>query len=245
MKFARVVYKMINGFLTSLMIFFMLLLGGYAVFVLWDNHQVYDDVQMLQVEMQKWKPDTGETQSASFEQLQAINPDVCGWVSMDGTKIDFPVLQGETNFAYLNTDVYGEFSLAGSIFLDSRNERTFSDPYNLLYGHHMAEGNMFGDLDLYKNGDFFEEHKTGKLILPDRSYHLEIYACLLVSSSDEVIFEPGLWQGDFNKIASDIENNALFIRKDMLVPGIQTLALSTCASEFTDARTIVLAQMVP
>lgn len=245
MKFARVVYGMINGILTSFLILIMLLLGGYAVFALWDNQQIYEDAQMLRVEMQRWKPDAGDAQSTSFAQLKAINPDVCGWISMEGTNIDFPILQGETNLTYLNTDVHGNFSLAGSIFLDSRNKRDFSDPYNLLYGHHMAEGNMFGDLDLYKDASFFEAHRKGQLILPGRTYHLEIYACLLVSASDQVIFEPELWQGDFYKIAGEIEEKARFIRKEMLVPGMQTLALSTCASEFTDARTIVLAKMVP
>ena len=68
---------------------------------------------------------------ASFEELLAINPDVCAWVSLDNTKVDYPVLQGANNMIYLNQDVYGDFALAGSIFLDSRNDRTFSDRYSL------------------------------------------------------------------------------------------------------------------
>lgn len=47
---------------------------------------------------------------------------------------------------YINKDVYGEFSLSGSIFLSCMNKKDFSDNYNLVYGHHMANGGMFGDV---------------------------------------------------------------------------------------------------
>ena len=68
---------------------------------------------------------------ASFEELLGINPDVCAWVTLDNTAIDYPVVQGEDNFTYVNTDVYGDFSLAGSIFLDVNCDKNFTDPYSL------------------------------------------------------------------------------------------------------------------
>ena len=58
-------------------------------------------------------PGRQEDNSLSFGQLRDINPDVCGWLTLDGTAIDYPVVQGESNFTYLNTDVYGGFALAG------------------------------------------------------------------------------------------------------------------------------------
>ena len=115
--------------------------GAYAGYALWDNRQVYSAAENVQIEMQKLKPEVseevGET-GPSFAELLAVNPDVCAWLTVDNTRIDYPVLQGETNLDYINTDVYGNFALAGSIFLDSRNAPTFADGYSLLYGHHMA-----------------------------------------------------------------------------------------------------------
>ena len=55
-------------------------------------------------------------ESPSLQELQKINPDVCAWLTVDGTKIDYPVVQGETNLEYINQDIYGEFALSGSIF---------------------------------------------------------------------------------------------------------------------------------
>lgn len=46
----------------------------------------------------------------------AINKDVAGWITIDDTHIDYPVVQGKDDMEYINKDVYGEFSLSGSIF---------------------------------------------------------------------------------------------------------------------------------
>ena len=116
---------------------------------------------------------------------------MCAWLTVDGTKIDYPVVQGETNLEYINQDIYGEFALSGSIFLDSRNDRKFIDSYSLLYGHHMDNGAMFGDVMNYKEKEYFESHKTGTLYLNEQLEKREsgrtdgIYkgTCRAVSSS--------------------------------------------------------------
>ena len=232
----------------------LLTAGAYSVYALWDNQQIYEAASDVQADMLNLKPtlvaDEGEEASASFEELLAINEDVCGWITMDNTNIDFPILQGETNMTYINTDVYGNFALAGSIFLDTRNDRNFTDAYSVLYGHHMANSNMFGDLDLYKDETFFDENTTGLLILPDRAYELEIIACLLVPASDEVIFEPDQIQDDIAFLLDYAATESKYCHQDTLEAVRQTedpqiLALTTCSSEFTDARTIILAVMEP
>ena len=87
----------------------------------------------------KYKPESGNT-----EKLRELSENAVAWLTVDDTRIDYPVMQGENNTEYLNKAPNGEFSLSGSIFLDSRNDKTFSDPYSLIYGHHMEYGAMFG-----------------------------------------------------------------------------------------------------
>lgn len=224
--------------------------GLYAAYALWDNQRIYSAAEDVQADMIKLKPVVQEDGGASFEELLAINPDVRAWVTLDGTSIDFPVLQGETNLTYINMDVYGNFALAGSIFLDSRNSGHFDDPYSLLYGHHMENSGMFGDLDLYKDETFFAENTTGTLILPDREYDLEIFACLVTNASDKNIFEPERWQAGIDGLLTYAEENAVLLHEKTVekIAGMkdpQVLAFSTCATEFTDARTIILAVMEP
>lgn len=151
---------------SAVVVLFLVVAGAYSAYALWDNSQVYAAADNVQAELLQFKPKAGADNGASFEELLGINPDVCAWVTLDNTAIDYPVVQGEDNFTYVNTDVYGDFSLAGSIFLDVNCDKNFTDPYSLLYGHHMEESKMFGDLDLYKDAEFFAENTTGERSCP-------------------------------------------------------------------------------
>ena len=212
----RIFLRTANFLLSLFVVLCLLLSGAYAAYALWDNNQIYSAAEN---------------------------------VREDNTQIDHPVLQGQDNMSYINTDVYGNFSLSGSIFLDSRNSRDFGDAYSLLYGHHMENSGMFGDLALYKEGDFFDENSSGELILPQGSYSLEIFACLLVDASDDYIFEPERWAGDPSALVDYAAGNSLHFRREPLdraaETGLKVLALSTCSTEFSDARTVVLACMFP
>ena len=209
---------------STVVVLFLVVAGAYSAYALWDNSQVYAAADNVQAELLQFKPKAGADNGASFEELLGINPDVCAWVTLDNTAIDYPVVQGEDNFTYVNTDVYGDFSLAGSIFLDVNCDKNFTDPYSLLYGHHMEESKMFGDLDLYKDAEFFAE---------------------------SAIFQPQRWDSDLQGLYTFAQENALNLNTETLAAmkaagdDAQVLALSTCSTEFTDARTILLAWMIP
>ena len=254
MLFHRTVLRAANSIFNFVVISLLLIAGSYSAFALWDNERIYAAAGDVQADMIKLKPEIEitEEEGADFSELLAVNPDVCGWITMDNTLVDYPILQGETNLTYINTDVYGNFALAGSIFLDSRNSREFTDTFSLIYGHHMADSKMFGDLDLYKDQTFFNENRTGSLILPNSAYNLDIIACLLVSASEDNIFEPTIWQdSNISRFLNWTKQNALHYHEDIMTElenakePFRLLCLSTCSYEFTDARTIVLTVMRP
>lgn len=230
----------------------VLLLGAalFAGYSLWDNEQVYASAQGVRDSLLSLRPQEGADAGPGFEELRKINPDVVGWISLDGTRIDYPIVQGKDELEYLNKDVYGDFSLAGAIFLSTQCSGDFTDAYSLIYGHHMADSMMFGDLDLYLDGDFFDENSTGTLITPDETYGLEVFEVLTVTSSDSTIFSPTSWKADCSGAVAAVADRAVHIRKDVAEkiegsPGEeQIVALTTCSSEGTQARTIVLAHMV-
>lgn len=257
MLFHKIVLRTANALFNFLVITLLLIGSAYSAFALWDNERVYASAGNVQADMIKIKPAVAlseeEDEGADFSELLAINPDVCAWVTMDGTNIDHPVVQGETNLTYINTDVYGNFALPGSIFLDSRNKRDFSETYSLLYGHNMVDHMMFGDLQLYKEQDFFEENTTGILITPDSVYNLEIIACLVVESGEDNIFDPTIWKHyNIKNLYKYIEDESMYFHQEKLDElkeldpnEVRILCLSTCSSEYTDARTIVLTHMIP
>ena len=164
---------------------------------------------------------------------KTLTEDVVAWLTVADTTIDYPVMQGKTNTQYLNTDPYGEYSLAGSIFLDSRNAGDFSDDYSLVYGHHMAGGYMFGALDRYEDEAYFEAHRAGTLTVGEHVYEINAFAVLLTDAWEEALFEP---QGSEAALAV-AEENALYWREP---ENTHLLALSTCGDGSGPERTVVL-----
>lgn len=249
-KISSSLRRLINFILSFFIAAFLLLSAAYALYALWDNGRIYQEAGNIQADMIKLKPKAVEEEGPGFEELLAVNPDVRAWLTMDNTNIDYPILQGESNLSYINKDVYGDFALSGSIFLDSLNTPDFSDPYNLLYGHHMDGGRMFGDLDKYKDEKFFDKNDSGTLLLPDRSYNLKVFAVLIQNAGERRLFMPLSWNSHNRSHMLDyVAQNAVFLRSEVVEEikeeELGVLALSTCSGEFTDARTIVLAAMRP
>lgn len=245
----KYVIRTADTVLNMFVVLVLCIVGLYSVYCLWDNNQIIQEAENVQEDILKYKPEVTED-GPSFQEIMAINPDVCAWVTMYDTQIDYPIVQGEDNQTYISMNVFGEFALAGSIFLDTRNSRDFTDAYSLIYGHHMANNKMFGDLDLYKEVDFFEKSREGILLLPGKTHDLEVLACMVVESSDKVIFEPDKWKNSVDTVLNYAERNALHINEELLnkVKGqedLQIISLSTCSNESEEARTIVLAVMKP
>ena len=252
MKTARRILRFLDGTFTAVMLLLLLLLGAYAGYALWDNHQVYSKVQLQQSELLELKPtapeqdsDT-EAQPVDFEQLLEINGDTCGWITVGNTKIDYPLVQGESNLYYVNTDFYGETSLSGSIFLDTRCSGDLTGSYQLLYGHHMSNGLMFGDLDQFEDLRFFEENRTGELLTPEGVFSLEIFAFMMTEASDSFIFNPANAEDNLPGLMAYIRKNAVHFREGDLEDdeeNLRLLAMTTCTGDYTDERIVVLAYM--
>lgn len=255
---SRFFLRLFNGVFSLVMAVILLVAGFYAGFALWDNERIYTAAENVQAELLSFKPLLEEAdeetgwQGPSFEELLAINPDVVAWVTMDGTAIDYPILQGEDNLSYINTDVFGNFALAGSIFLDSRSDAAYTEPYWLVYGHDMEKSLMFGDLALYKDEAFFAENRTGTLILPSKAYSLTTFACILIEASDDLVFEPDKGARELAELLEYARENAVHMDEDVInalaercqgedLPKI--IALTTCSSEFTNARTVILCEV--
>ena len=90
-----------------------------------------------------------------FAALESINSDCVAWIRIDGTEIDYPVVQGHDNSFYLKHLFGGKWNGAGCIFLDSRVNPDLSDRHSVLYGHHMKNGTMFSDIAKYKDQTFY------------------------------------------------------------------------------------------
>ena len=177
----QIFHYLVNG-LAAIVFFCCIAYSGYA---LWDNWSILKEPDQVREDLIRYKPANEEELSYSFQELKAMNPDVCGWLTLDHTKIDYPVVQGTDNFEYLEKDVLGNPSVAGSIFLDAKSDRNFHDFYTVIMGHHMQGRKMFGDIDLYTDASFFEKNTTGTLYVEGRILKLETVAILKADAYDK------------------------------------------------------------
>ena len=208
-----------------------LLLFLICLYAMVDAYMVYagaSDTSIL-----RYKPKLGDTQA-----LQELSDDAVAWLTVDNTKIDYPVMQGKTNEEYLNKDPYGNYSLSGSIFLDYRNKKDFTDAYSLVYGHHMEYGAMFGALDEYVNKDYFDTHKTGKLIVVNgKSYNIGFFAVCKAQATEGVVFDPP--ESSNKRLLEFLKKNAVIYEPQQVNESSRLIALSTCQSAENVERIIV------
>lgn len=209
----------------------LLVFSGYC---LWDSATVAYGA-LVTPQLRRAKPEPG---SPTLAELQAQNPDVCGWLTLDGTHIDYPVVQGADDLEYVNKAADGSFALSGAVFLSAANRADFSDAYNLIYGHHMENGAMFGDLTQFSESEYFADHTTGTLYTEGASYELQVFACVLTDAYDPVIYTPST---DPAALAAYIRAHAVQYRDPPA--DCRVAAFSTCDDSRTNGRVAVFAAL--
>lgn len=192
-----------------------------------------------------YKPvDQGST--ISIDKLMEELPNSVGWITMTDTHIDYPVMQAEDDLYYVNRDPYGNPSLSGSIYLQAKNKSDFSDSYNLLYGHHMDNGAMFGDLTQYADPEFFSSHLYGKLVTLQEEYVVEVISLVSTDAYEQALY--GItsldWDG-YTKTILNNENIEVVRVNPAITSADKFLVLSTCATIATDGRVLLICRLVP
>lgn len=179
-----------------------------------------------------------------FAELCVRNPDVVAWLQLEGTGIDYPVVQGRTNEEYLNRNAQGESSLSGALFLDSSCARDFSGFNSIIYGHHMDSGMMFGNLDRYADPQFFAAHSRGSLYFEGRSHPLEILALACVDAYDPLLYRTDLQDAAGRKEYRErLLEQAVQKREKPLREAEQLVLFSTCTSGGANSRYLLAAAL--
>jgi len=179
-----------------------------------------------------------------FDGLLKTNPDVTGWIYIEDTNINEPIVQGTDNEYYVSHMVDGTSNSAGSIFMDYRNAPDFSDPHTVIYGHNMKNKTMFAHLTKYKDPEFFKTHSTGKIMTPIGSFQFEVIGGYVADLREEA------WKVDFE---TD-EEFLIWLQNTMERSEIggtyvpdgteRIITLSTCDYVFDDARFVLVCRIL-
>lgn len=184
-----------------------------------------------------------------YKELHKKYPDLIGWVKIEGTSIDLPVMQTVDDF-YLHNNIDGEEDINGTLFLDSRDDVTQS--MNLIvYGHNMRSGAMFGSLKQYLDDGFVAKHKQIQFdSIYEKGTYEVIYVCLTkVGYQDEPEYkyynfiQPKSPE-EFEAYFETIRACAVYDSKQEVTEDDKFLTLSTCNSYIEDGRLFVVAKKI-
>ena len=195
----------------------------------------------------------GETQAREvldeYKNLLNKNKKLIGWIKIDDTNIDYPVMQTSDNEYYLDHNLNQEYDKIGSIFMDKDCDVLKPSTNLIIYGHHMKNGQMFGDLDLYSSEEYFKEHRY---IQFDTIYEKGIWEVMYVFrsrvySEEEIVFKyyqfiDALSEQEFNSNMQEMAAMSLYDTGVTAQYGDRLLTLSTCDYQETDGRFVVVAK---
>ena len=232
----------------SRLIFLSLLIvfigSGFLLFQNVEDEYQFDQMEE-QIDEEKQILVEGDYEFEELIEDNKINDDTIGWITIEGTSIDYPIVQAVDNCYYLTHDYNWNESKYGSIFMDFRNAEDFSDNHTILYGHNMKNKSMFHDLNEYSSHAFFDEHSYIKV------YSQDVYRKWLIFSTYDT-------ETDFNYLQTAFDSpeeytiflNSLLSHSEFSDEKVQVtaedkiLTLSTCSDDLENGRRVVHAKLV-
>ena len=240
-KAASAGIRLINGTVNLVILTVILLLIAFAGYALWDSNQVIQSADSTHYAI--YKP-TAENEGRSFQELQALNPEVIAWLTVYGTNIDYPVTQGPDNMKYVNTGAEGQYSLAGAVFLDYRNNKNFTDFNNILFGHNMAGQTMFGQVGDFRDKSIFDSHPYGNLYFNGKNHGIEFFAFVHTNAYDNTVLTPNILGSEQQQSYLDNLLEKAINKRDIgITVHDNIILLNTCSAHSTNGRDILIGRI--
>lgn len=207
------------------------------------NNIVIDETQITETKTKRM---------LQLGELQKDNKEIIGWLEIEGTNINYPVLQTIDNDYYMTRDYKKEKSKYGSIFLDKDYNWETPSSNLLIYGHNKNTDKMFGDLLKYANEEFYNEHKKIKFTTIEEDAEYEIlsvfYSRVYYKSETDVFryyhFVNANNQDEYNDFVYNAKKASIYDINVNAQYGEQLLTLSTCEYSQEDGRFVVVAKKI-
>lgn len=193
-----------------------------------------------------------QPEQTAFEKYAAVyeqNSDFVGWISIDGTNIDYPVMQTIDNLNYyLKHSFEKQYSDYGVPYVQENCDLELSDNC-VIYGHHMNNGSMFADLCKYADEDFYRAHKTIRFDTLSGFGEYEVVAVFKTVAYSEQGFQYYHFvnaedETAFNEYISQCKELALYDTGVTAEYGDRLITLSTCEYSRQNGRMVVVAKKI-
>ena len=195
-------------------------------------------------------PPIDDTVLYEYQLLYEINRDMVGWIQIEGTAIDYPVVQtpNEPNF-YLRRNFYKENATCGTIYAREACNINLPSDNVTLYGHNMRNGTMFADLHKFEQKSFWNDHRYVNFDTLHEYRTYEIFAIFkttadLTKGFSYHVYDTFATEKAFNEYVTTCKNLSMYDTGVMPVFGEKLLTLSTCDKSIADGRLVVVCRLV-
>lgn len=224
------------------------------VFLAWEDNKsqdIYEQLKEIQnsgyvveVGLEDEEEAKENISFVNFQELYELNNHFLGWITIEETEIDYPVMQyKEVKDYYLYRDFYGNYSSYGVPYVDELCDMKLSNNI-IIYGHAMKNGTMFADLLKYSSYEYYSEHS--KIIYDDETgfYEYEIFSVFPIDlSKDQFAYTSyvNMSQKKFDEFIQNIKAREYYDTNIIPEYGQQLMTLSTCESSYDDGRLVIVA----
>ena len=182
------------------------------------------------------------------QKLQEENPDIVGWLEIEGTSINYPVLQGNDNEYYMTHNYKKQKSKNGSIFLTKDYDWSIPSSNLLIYGHNLSNGTMFQELLKYEKEDFYKKHPIIRFTTNNEDAEYEIISAFksrVYYKSEKNVFRYYYFvnaktEAEYNEFVQNAKKASLYNIDKTAQYGDQLITLSTCSYHVEDGRFAVV-----
>ena len=190
-----------------------------------------------------------ENGQVDFAALQAYNSDIYAWIYIPNTKVNYPIVQSQTDDYYLMKNVDGSRGYPGAIYTNKVNSKTFQDFNTVIYGHNMRNKSAFGSLHSFDSQEFFDNNQDMYIYTSDGVYYYQIFST--VKFSNAMVLDAFPSYSDYGK--QSFVNMTLTGYAKSSVEHVRTgaevttddkfVTLSTCISD-SNYRFLVIAKQI-
>ena len=220
-----------------------------------EQEQVFEELVEIVEDKEIELKDNGqeiESKVINLQNLYDINKDIIGWIKVGNTNINYPVMQSKIENYYLKKDFYKRYSYYGTPFLANNCDINTSENL-IIYGHNMKNRKMFGDLENYKNKQFYDSNKVIDLYTLDNgetikiSYEIfAVFKTVAYSSTDFKYYQHVSFNSkeSFEVFINHVQDLSLYKTEVNPKYGDKLITLSTCEYSNKNGRLVVVARKI-
>lgn len=182
--------------------------------------------------------------SVSINKLKKTNKDIVSWITVDGTNINYPVVQAKDNNYYLSHDIEKNVKASGWVFMDYRNSFDMSDDNTIFYGHNLANKTSFGSLENVFKSDWFETSNHYIEVLSEKDRYLyEIFSVYTINPETYYLQNNFNNKDNYIEFINTIKSRSIYNFNIDVDNKDKIITLSTCTNDNKN-RNVVHAKLI-